>query len=216
MTITFPRPIVNNSRMSECWFDLVDNIAFSASANGNLLNLSQIADPQWSGTFVTPTLERTERPIWSAWRKSLRGGLNKFTAYDVRNAAPFAYPNAKAPGDILSGWSGLAGVSSVGVSGALALSVLPAGYQFKAGDRVGLEQSGSFGYHEVLEDIAADGSGNVTVTVSPFLYSSLFTVGVAQCRVWQALCQFMIDQSSWSEQGTVENTPISFKGIQRL
>lgn len=214
MTITFPRPIVNNARMSECWFDIVDNVAFSPSNNGNLLNLSQIADPQWAGTFITPPLERTERPIWSAWRKSLRGGLKTFTAYDVRNASPFAYPTAKAPGDISSGWSGLAGVSSVGLAGALGLTTLPANYQFKTGDRVGLQQGTNFGYYEVLEDVTANGSGIAAITVAPFL-QSLFTTG-AVCRVWRPVCQFMIDQSTWSELGTVENTPISFKGIQRL
>lgn len=214
MAITFPRPIVNNARMTECWFDIVDNVAFSPSNNGNVLNMSQVADPQWAGTFITPILERSEQAIWSAWRKSLRGGLNTFTAYDVRRSAPFAYPNAKAPGDISSGWGGLAGVSSIGLSGALGLNGLPANYQFKIGDRVGLQQSVNFGYYELLEDATATAGGLVTITVSPFL-QSLFTTG-AVCRVWRPVCQFMIDQSTWSEQGTVEITPISFKGIQRL
>jgi hypothetical protein len=215
MTITFPRPIVDNIRMTECWFDLVDNVSFSPSQNGNMLNLSQINDPVWKGSFVTPILERDQRPIWSAWRKSLRGGLNTFTAYDVRNRTPFAYPNAKVSTDILTGWAGTAVVVSLGNSGALSLNSLPAAYRFKAGDRVGIEQGGHYGYHEVLEDVAADGGGNVVITVSPFLYSSLFTAG-ALCRVWQARCQFMIDQTKWTEIGTVGNTPITFSGIQRL
>lgn len=215
MTITFPRPIVDNLRMSECWIDLIDNVAFSPSNNGNKLNLSQIADPQWSGTFVTPILERSARPLWSAWRKSLRGGLKTFTAYDARNAAPFAYPNAKLSTDVAPAWNGLATVTSVGAAGVLALAALPANYQFKVGDRVGLEQSGKFGYYELLEDVTANVLGVATITVAPFLHTTLFTTS-AVCRVFRALCQFMIDQSSWSEQGTVENTPISFKGIQRL
>jgi len=215
MAITFPRPIVNNARMSECWFDLIDNVAFSPSHNGNLLNLSQIADPQWSGTFVTPILDRTEEPIWSAWRKSLRGGLKTFTAYDVRRAAPRAYPSAKLSTDIAPDWDGLASVTSVGEAGALMLSDLPANYQFKIGDRVGLEQGGHFGYYEVLEDVTASGLGGAAITVAPFLHTTLFDDS-AVCRVFRPLCQFMIDQSSWSAQGTVEDTPISFMGVQRL
>ena len=214
MAITYPRPIIDNQHISQCWFDIVDNVAFSPSSNGNVLNLSQIADPQWAGTFATGILDRTQRPIWSAWRKSLRGGLKTFTAYDVRNSAPFAYPTAKVSTDISAGWGGMAGVTSLGGGGALTLNSLPASYQFKAGDRVGLEQGSNYGYYEVLEDVAA-ASGNVVISVAPFLHTTLFTGGVV-CRVFQAVCQFMIDQSSWSELGTVENTPISFKGIQRL
>lgn len=218
MAITFPRSLaISNARMSECWFDLIDNVAFTPSGkNATLINLSQVNDPTWKGHFVTPILERTERPIWSAWHKSLRGGLKTFIAYDVRNSTPFAYPNAKASTDIFGSWNGTAGVSSVGTSGALGLSLLPAGYQFKVGDRVGLEQAGKYGYYEVFEDVTASGGGTATITVGPFLHSMLFTAGVAVCRVWRPVCQFQIDQSSWIENGTVENKAISFEGLQRL
>lgn len=214
MAITFPRPIVDNRGISECWFSIVDNVAFSPSSNGNVLNLSQVADPQWAGNFVTGILAVEQQAIWSAWRMSLRGGLKTFTAYDVRRSTPFAYPTAKLSTDISPAWNGLAGVTSIGDSGSLALNSLPDAYQFKVGDRVGLEQAGHYGYYEVMEDVTASG-GNAAITVAPFLHTTLFDTG-AVCRVFQALCQFMIDQSNWSEQGTVENTALSFKGIQRL
>lgn len=214
MTITFPRTLPNNARMTECWFDIVDNVATSPSGKASFMNRSQISDPIWKGNFITPILERTERPIWSAWRKSLRGGINTFKAYDVRHAAPLAYPGAKVPADVSGGWSGLATVTALGTSGALSLSALPTTYQFKAGDRVGLEQSGHYGYYEVLEDVAAV-AGVVTVSTAPLLHTGYFTTS-AVCRVWRAVCQFMIEQNSWVEQGTVQNTPISFSGIQLI
>lgn len=214
MTITFPRSLISNSKMSECWFDIVDNVAVSPSNNGNMLNLSQINDPLWKGTFVTGILDVPTQAIWSAWRKSLRGGLQSFIAYDVRRSAPLAYPTAKVAADISSGWDGTATVTSLGTSGALALSGLPTAFQFKVGDRVGLEQSGHYGYYEVMEDVLASG-GVATVTVSPFLHTSIFTTS-ALCRAFRPLCQFIIDQSSWSELGTVQNTPISFNGVQRI
>lgn len=215
MAITYPRPLPNNGRMQECWFDIVDNVAFSPSGrNQTLINLSQVDDPVWRGTFLTPPLEHEERPVWSAWHKSLRGGLKFFVAYDVRHSRPRAYPSANASTDIQGGWNGTAVVSSV--SGAtLGLTGLPANYQFKAGDRVGLEQSGKYGYYEVLEDITANGSGVASITVAPFLHTGLFNTS-AVCRVWRPLCQFVIDQNSWSEQGTKEIAPVSFNGFQRL
>lgn len=213
--LTFPRPLINNAHMSEAWIDLVDNVAFSASGNGTLLNMSQVNDPVWKGTFVTGILDVPTQAIWSAWRKSLRGGINCFIAYDVRKSVPIAYPNAIASTDILAGWNGTCSVTTLGDSGQLALAGLPANYQFKVGDRVGLEQNTNYGYYEVLEDIQANDTGDATVSTSPFLHTGTFTTD-AICRVWRPLCQFMIDQSTWSEQGTRENTPVSFNGLQRL
>lgn len=216
MTITYPRslPITNPNRMTECWFDLQDNTSVQLSGAA-LLNVSQIVDPSWKGNFITPILMRTERPLWSAWRKSLRGGAKTFLAYDVRNAAPFNYPNAKVSGDVSVGWNGTAGVTALALSGLLSLSSLPANYQFRAGDRVGLEQSGFYGYYEVLEDVLANGSGVATITVAPFLHTTIFTTS-ALCRVFRAVCQFIVDQTTWAEQGAAEDAPISFSGVQRL
>lgn len=219
MAITYPRslPGAGNSRMSECWFDIVDNVSIQPSAKGSFVNLSQVNDPVWKGTFLTPILERNVRPVWSAWRKSLRGGLRLFIAYDVRHSRPIAYPAANAPADISGGWDGTATVVAI-APGAdrqkLSLSALPTTYQFKVGDRIGLEQTSHYGYYEILEDVAAV-AGAAIVTVAPFLHDTIFTTG-AICRVWRPLCQFILDGTSWTEQGTVENTPISFSGIQRL
>lgn len=213
MTITYPRSLPSNTRMSECWFDLIDNIAIAPSAKGNFVNLSQTNDPVWQGNFVTGVNERDVRPVWSAWRKSLRGGLKFFVAYDIRHSAPLAYPSAKVPGDISGSWNGLATVAVISGS-LLQLAGLPSTYQFKAGDRIGLEQASHYGYYEILEDVTAT-AGTVTVNVAPFLHSSYFNTS-AVCRVWRPVCQFIIDQNSWSEQGTVENTPVAFKGFQRI
>lgn len=214
MTITYPRSLPDNARMAECWFDLIDPVVMQPSSKGNVINISQVNDPVWNGVFVTGVLERDQHAIWSAWRKSLRTSRT-FLAYDVRKKTPLAYPNAVAPTDIAALWDGTCNVSSVGSSGALGLSALPlASYQFKAGDRIGLEENSKYGYYEVLEDVTASAFA-ATVTVAPFLHTTLFTTG-AECRLWRPWCQFLFDQSSWSEQGTVEKTPVSFKGIQRL
>lgn len=215
MAITYPRQLPNNAKMQECWFDLIDNVAASPSGrNQTLINLSQTDDPVWRGQFLSPLLLHTERPVWSSWHKSLRGGLKTFIAYDVRHSRPLAYQSANTPADIQVGWDGTASVSSL--SGAtLGLTGLPANYQFKAGDRVGLEQSSKYGYYEVLEDVTGNAGGVASITVAPFLHTGLFTTS-AVCRVWRPWCQFLIDQTSWNEQGTVEITPVSFNGVQRL
>lgn len=212
MAIAYPRQLINNARMSECWFDLVDNLAFSPSGKGSKINLSQVNDFLWKGVFKTPPLERDVAPLWQAWHKSLRGGSKLFIAYDVRRSVPYAYLTATAPGDISGGWNGTAAISALGLSGAISLTGLPATYQFKCGDRLGLEQNTNYGYYEIIEDATAV-AGAVTITVSPFLHTGFFTTA-AVCRVWRPWCQFII--GDWAEQGTVENSPITFTGAQRL
>lgn len=214
MAITFPRELPSY-HMSECWIDLSENVSAVPSGKGNRINLSQINDPLWNGTFLTGILQTDVQAVWSAWRKSLRGGLKTFIAYDVRRKTPYAYPNAKVPADVEAGWDGLAGVTSLGLSGALGLSGLPASYQAKVGDRIGLTQNSNYGYYEVLEDATANLSGAMTVNVTPFLHTGLFTTS-AVARLWQPRCQFIIDPSSWSEDGSKEPTPVSFRGYQKL
>lgn len=218
MTITYPRSLPDNLRMTEAWFDLIDNVSIQPSGRGSFVNVSQVNDPAWQGKFITPILSRDVRPVWSSWRKSLRGGLKTFIAYDVRHKAPLAYPTATVPANIAGGWDGTVNVVTIAPGSdrsQLALNTLPtATYQFKAGDRIGLEQNSNYGYYEVLEDKAGVASA-ATITVSPFLHNTVFT-DVAVCRVWRPLCQFIIDPTSWTEQGTVEDTPVSFTGIQRL
>jgi hypothetical protein len=214
MTITYPRQLPNNAHMSEAWFELMDNVAASPFGNGNKINLSQVNDPTWKGTFKTGILNRDDAAIWQAWKKSLRGGIQKFIAYDVRKSTLRAYPNAKSAANIAPGWDGTCTVASVGLSGALGLSGLPlAGLQFKAGDRVGLEQAGFYGYYEVMEDVTG-GASTASITVAPFLHSTVFTAGTAVCRLWRPWCKFVI--TDWVESGTVEDAPVNFSGVQTL
>lgn len=214
MTITFPRefPI---KRLTECTFELLDGVVVSPSANGKFLNRSQTSDPVWKGKFSTPPLNKEDRAIWGAWKKSLRGGLNTFRTYDLTKSPPRAYPTASAVTDISSTWSGFAVVTSLGAGGVLGLSGLPAGYKAMTGDHVSVEQSGRYGLYEILEDATATGGGVLTLTVAPFLHTSIFTTA-AQARLWRARAQFVLDWQSWQEQATLNPTPISFEGYQVL
>ncbi len=214
MAITYPRDLPDY-HLSECWHDLIDNVSIAPSGNGLVLNRSQFVDPIWQTTIVTGLLDIVKQAEWSAWKKSLGGGLRTFVAYDVRRQTPLAYPNAKAPTDIKAGWNGTATVTSVGLSGALGLSGLPENYKVTVGDRIGLEQSNHYGYYEIIESVTANGAGVATVTVTPFLHSSLFTTA-AVARIWRPKCEFVIGQANYSESGTKEPSPISFTGTQKL
>ncbi|TPK38703.1 hypothetical protein [Mesorhizobium sp. B2-5-3] len=215
MTITYPRDLPDY-QLTECTFDLMDNVSSSASGKGLQINLSQVVDPTWKATIQTRLRKPTEyasTAIWSAWKKSLRG-MKPFVAYDFGRPNPIAYLTAAASTDIAPAWNGTATVTSLGLSGALGLSGLPATYQAKVGDRVGLEEGGHYGYYEVLEDKTAV-AGVATLTVAPFLHTTVFTTA-AVARLWRPKCQFILDWNSWSAPATRDFGAISFNAYQRL
>lgn len=214
MSITFPRPLPSY-RLSRATFNLVAQVASAASHHGAKLNMTMIGSPVWHIDVETVPLWDDERREWTAWVNSLRGGLKSFLAHDVTRK-PRAYPGAKKPADIASGWDGTAVVTSLGAAGALGLSSLPANYKIRVGDRIGiLSSSGHRGYYEALEDVTANSSGAATVTVSPFLHTSIFAADDV-ATLWLPNCQFSIDWQSWSEVTTGGPTPISFRGVQRV
>jgi hypothetical protein len=83
------------------------------------------------------------------------------------------------------------------------------------GDHLALEENGKYGFYEILEDKTANGSGVVTLTVAPFIHTTLFSTA-ATARLWQPKAEFIIDWQSWKEQATLNPTPISFEAYQVL
>jgi hypothetical protein len=216
VTITYPRELPDGY-LAECTFDLMDNVASSSSSKGLVLNRSQVIDPTWKAhiqTIQRNSFDQAVLATWSAWKKSLRG-LKTFVAYDRAVPNPIAYLDAKAAMDIKAGWDGTCTVTSLGASGALVLSGAPASYKASVGDRVGLEQDGHSGYYEVLEAVTADVSGVMTLTVAPFLHTTVFTTD-ALCRLWRPKCQFALDWNSWSDPRTGQPGSISFDAYQVL
>jgi hypothetical protein len=216
VTITYPRDLPDD-HLAECTFDLPDNVASSSSSKGLVINRSQVVDPTWKAhiqTIQRASFEQADLATWSAWKKSLRG-LKTFVAHDRAVPNPIAYLSAESAADIETGWDGTCTVTSLGASGALALSGAPAGYKASVGDRAGLEQSGHYGYYEILEAVTADGSGVMTVTVAPFLHTTVFTTA-AVCRLWRPKCQFALDWNSWSDPRAGQPSSISFDAYQVL
>ena len=215
MTLTYPRELPDDA-LTECTFDLLDNVASSSSSKGLVINRSQVIDPTWKAHVQTRphmSFDQTTLAMWSAWKKSLRG-LKTFVAYDRAVPNPIAYPGAKSPADISTGWDGTASTTVLGASGTMWISG-PANYKVKAGDRVGLEQSGHYGYYEILEDATANSLGAVLVTVAPFLHTTVFTTS-AVARLWRPKCQFALDWNSWSDPRTGQPSSISFDAYQVL
>ncbi|KKX25288.1 hypothetical protein [Rhizobium sp. LC145] len=204
-----------SSKFVECTFTLLDGVTSSPFDRGMSFNLTQVTDPVWRAHVETWGLDRPEKQVWSAWKHSLRGGLNRIRAYDIARSAPLAYRNAKSPAEISSGWNGAGTVNSLGAAGALTVSGLPTGYQALPDDRVGIEQNGRYGYYAVLQPATANGSGVISLTVAPFLHTSYFSSG-AVARLWRPMALFVIDWKTWSLSETRDLEPASFDAYQVL
>lgn len=202
-------------RLRSCTIVPIESVGRSVSGGGVVIGLTETADTVFSCQIETAILTDDMRADWRAWRGKLRGGLDLFSAYDVAKTTPLAYPNATSADNLSSGWDGTAGVTTLGASGALTLDSLPANYAISAGDPIALEQSGRYSYHIATADATADGSGDVTVNVSPYLFTGIFTTS-AVARLWQPKATFVIDPASWSEIVQVDFSTISFAGVQRI
>ncbi len=213
MTITFPRDLPAG-KLLECSFDLIDPIATVASSAGQKLNQTQIVDPIWRATIATSNLERADRAIWRAWRKSLRGGLNRFLAFDFARRAPIAFWSATSPADISAAWDGTATVDTLGAAGALTLSNLPNGYTISADDPIGLVENGTYGYFSALETVS-EVAGVATVQVAPLEHFPAFTVA-ASAVLWRPQAMFSTNWDSWSLPEIDGNSAARFTAVQRL
>jgi len=203
---TFDLP---DTPLVEITFTLDDGTVMSRSGFGKVLNLTNVADPTWRVKIQTGPLDQAGRQIWTSWKSKLRGGLNRFSAYDVSRKVPLKYQGASSPGDIAAGWNGLGSVSAVGTGGAVTINGLPPGYQVAEGDRIALEKSGWTGYFEINTDAVANSSGVAPLVLSPFI-DSYFSVG-AVARLWRPRALFIIDWETWQHSAIAAPTPVSFE-----
>lgn len=194
MTIGFPVDLPAG-KLLECSFDLLDPVSSVSSASGKKLNQTRTIDPMWQATIATSGLDRAQRAAWRAWRKSLRGGLNHFLAFDFARRAPLAHWAATSADDISGSWNGTASVTALGASGVLSLSDLPSGYTITADDPIGLVEDGQYGYFSALETVTED-AGAADIQVAPFEHFPVFSVA-ASVVLWRPMAKFSIDWSSW-------------------
>lgn len=199
----------------ECTFSISEGTASTGFNRGMAFNVTQVADPMWRVMIETGLLDRADRQTWHAWKLSLKGGINRFRAFDMGQMAPLAYEGAQAPAEIASGWAGTAAVTSVGLSGALGLSGVPAGYQASVGDRVELSQGAYTALYEIIAPAVATSGGALALTVAPLLHRDTFTTA-AVARLWRPRALFIMDHTSWSHQVVANPTSATFEGYQVL
>ena len=215
MAITFPRSFPTGVKLFRtAKFDLQRVI--SRNVIGGLVTQQiQLADPRWSCSYATPPVNRNDAQIWKAWKDSL--ALNYFYGYDPEQPYPKAYPTGFA-GLVEHGtatpFTGTAIDVTATTLSTIAVTGLPSTFPFKAGDLVGLVQSTNRQIHRVLEDVSAV-AGVVTITVEPFVKTTLFTAS-ATLNLVKPVCKMIVEEGSWEADRDIEDQPIAFTGIQAV
>lgn len=209
MAITYPRSLITPIR--RVTFDLSMFVS-RAGPGGPLV---QWRDPLWRAEFESPPLTNTQLGEWRAWWLSLRGGLNKFYAYDPKQEYPLAYPTgvsslSRAGGGSFDGSSAITAIDATTIT----ITNLPAGYRFTAGDKVGLVKTVYRSLHVVLESVTANGSGEATITVEPRIPTSVLGLG-STIQVVRPVCIMRVAADSWSNPTDVDPEGISFTAEQQ-
>lgn len=221
MAISYPRDLPDYL-LTECTFELLEGVVSSPFGRGKSINRSQTTDPVWKASIQTIDFwldNRADAQAWSAWKLSMRGGHKTFVTYDKTRENPLAYLGADDPTDISDGWNGTCGINSFAGREGLTLANMPVGYQARTGDRLGLEQSGRYGYFEILESKTANGSGQMYLPIAPFLpivsdTGALLFTTAAIARLWRPKAKFVIDWRSWQQRGLATPEPASFEAYQ--
>jgi hypothetical protein len=203
-----------STSLQECTFFLDDGTASVRSGAGRFINVSQIMDPSWRAKLQTGALDQAGRQAWTAWKAKLKGGLNRFLAYDVSRQNPLNYLGARSAADIASAWAGTGTMTTVGSGGAMSIGGLPAAYVASAGDRLALESGGYFGYFEILTGGVASAGGALSIEIAPNV-NSYFAPG-STVRLWRPRALFVIDWQSVQMSVIANPSAISFDAYQVL
>lgn len=150
--------------------------------------------------FALRPMQKDDAAPWIAFIKALRGGANTCLVGDPHRRSPLGSA-ATAPGSPL-----VAGASQTGTS--LAIDGCPAnatGYLL-AGDWIQLGTGSDSRIYMVMEDASTNGSGAVTLTISPSLRASpadnaAVTVSntVCACRLLNPNVEWSVNKEHWHE-----------------
>ncbi len=184
--------------------------------NSGATPTTELAPPYWQARIETANIQRrTERfKKWRQFTDGARGSMKVLLLWDADLPIPQAYNTltgmTKAGG---GAFIGTGDVDSVTNAYARQISGLPANFVFTAGDYISFMKSGRYSLHRLVEDVTANGSGVVTVTVEPYI-SNVFDAA-ATFNVYRACGEFLMDSKSLNTPRDLEGGTFSFTARSR-
>jgi len=213
MAITYPRAFPQTIKWARSAFSLPRGNAIN-QLNTGAIQAMEVSEPLWRVAFETEPLIWSDRRAWEAWERTLRGGASAFVGYDWVGSYPIAYGGLAAALTKATGgaWTGT-GIITARTAFTLTMSDLPANYQAKAGDRLSYEWGLGRAYHEVVEDVAANSGGVITVTVEPYLREPYPSTSTTVTLIRAPIVLKMVPDT-WSAPDDLGPQRISFEAVQ--
>lgn len=131
----------------------------------------------WHADYTAPSGRLPAMGEMDSFLMALENGA-VFRAYDTSRQRPIAYAGAPLSGSRAGGgaFDGTAALDQIVDARTVVVSTLPAGFQLRAGDYLGIEKSASeVSLHRVTADVAANGSGEATIAILHPLDTGIFT-----------------------------------------
>ncbi|MGF7160124.1 hypothetical protein FHS85_001747 [Rhodoligotrophos appendicifer] len=171
---------------------------------------------RWMASFTTQTLDLIAFGRFQAWLDDRRGGLEPFLGHDPHRPLPGEYIDSGLPA-LTSAGNPFAGTGAVTQLTATTIRLvgLPANFQFRAGDYVGLVEEERRGLFRVAADLTGASNGIATVNIQPNVPLNLFSTA-ATYKLTKAACLMLIDPTSIAEETIGRRASISFDAIQRV
>lgn len=176
--------------------------------------VSQRGRPKWVAEIEIPLMFRARSQLLSAWWHQQSVGLNTFTMTHPQQTFPVTYKDGFAGIDRAVGgaFDGTATVTAL-TTNSISLSGLPADFALNQGDLVGLVESERYGLFEVAADVTGSASGLVTLSVQPFITTSVFTIS-ATANFASPLVEMRVNPGSFDAQRTANAPPATFSARQ--
>lgn len=160
MAITYPLnlPTVTGIQRGELKVHRDQN---THRAYSNKQVVQQLPSSRWVGRVVLPTLSAAQAAVWMGWLESLNGMVGTFL---------LPHPDFNAIQGTAGPTALIKGASQTGTT--LLLDGVSAGATILQGDILQIGTGATTQMKRCTADATADGSGNITVEVSPPCYAS--------------------------------------------
>lgn len=158
--------------------------------------------PYWVARYTAALLNERDYGLMDAFMMRAGDGQECFRGYDPFRARPIAWGNDKPLTGTRAAGGAFDGTATITARTAstLTLSGLPALFQFRASDYVEVVKSGSLiSLHRIMADVAANGSGIVTLAIRHNLDLGTFTLPLT-ANFEKPSCLMQIDPGSYQGQ----------------
>lgn len=201
----------------------IENVSFSTQfqqarsvTGGGTPNVAELGPPMWRGEWSVRTIGREQYAEWSAWLRSLRGGLGTFKGSPFLWKWPLSYPRGFA-GLLVAGvqWDGFGSIAAIAPTrDAITIDQVPAGFTLRAGDWLSFAIGSRQVLHQVTVGAVADGGGALTVGVEPTIRPN--AVLETPVRFETPYCEMSIPGDVDLSLSVVKEGRFSFSGLQVL